>query len=239
MITDKFVNSMPISNRIYGGKNASIEDFPYQVSLQTTEARDGVLCSGIIISKYYVLTTASCVEEEDYMKDNVLIRSGSSYWNKGGNIHYIENVFAHEKYEMLEYFPINDIALIKVTKPFEYNEKTKPIKLFEKSEKLKVGDMAVISGWGYGGAAPEDKFPENLVETTVPVFECDVPEGIFCAAFIDDDDSEEVKGAFIQDYGGPVSFNGRLAGIISGFEVVNTEISYFREWIDKYAEFDY
>jgi secreted trypsin-like serine protease len=45
--------------RIFGGTEAALGEFPWQVSLQQSLC-DIPICSGVIIDEYTILTAASC-----------------------------------------------------------------------------------------------------------------------------------------------------------------------------------
>lgn len=49
-----------LDGRIVGGKPTTIEDYPYQVSLQH---RSSHVCGGVVISEDYVVTAAHCTFE--------------------------------------------------------------------------------------------------------------------------------------------------------------------------------
>jgi secreted trypsin-like serine protease len=45
--------------RIFGGTEAALGEFPWQVSLQTSMCSDHK-CGGIILDEYHILTAANC-----------------------------------------------------------------------------------------------------------------------------------------------------------------------------------
>ncbi|XP_058808168.1 trypsin delta-like [Phymastichus coffea] len=226
--------------RIYGGENAMIETFPHQVSLEFLGVHS---CGGSIISKYYVLTAAHCVSYVPY----TTVRSGSSYTEEGGVVHEVEKFFGHENYYQNEYGqPVNDIALVKVKQPFEFDDTRSAIELFNKGEQSFAGVNSIISGWG----ATEYEAPNQLQTVTIPIISKDLckqaynerlPVGQICAAYYGIGGKDACQG----DSGGPLTIDGRLAGVVSWgngcaeayFPGAYTEIAYYREWIDKHVQY--
>ncbi|XP_011502159.1 PREDICTED: chymotrypsin-2-like [Ceratosolen solmsi marchali] len=64
-----------IRQRIAGGENADIENFPHLVSLRYSR-NNKHFCGGTIISQHHILTVAHCMEMASH--NNILIYSGSS-----------------------------------------------------------------------------------------------------------------------------------------------------------------
>lgn len=52
------VRSSPLNNRIVGGNDSALRQFPHQISLRRDHSH---VCGGSIISNRYVLTAAHCV----------------------------------------------------------------------------------------------------------------------------------------------------------------------------------
>lgn len=94
-----------LDGRIVGGHDVNIEDFPYQLSLQSYGRH---ICGASIISEQWALTAAHCVKYTD--PKVVSFRSGSSIRGEGGNIHNAIQIFVHPLNQNLDY----DYALVKV-----------------------------------------------------------------------------------------------------------------------------
>ena len=139
--------------------------------------------------------------------------------------------------------------MIKIVEPFIFDNKIKPIQLFNIDETVKTGETAVICGWG----SMRRKFYFNKILRSVKIKIIDnaickkiyeskgYKEGQICAG----DYEFGGKDACDSDSGGPLVVNGRLAGIISygisdpcgqpKFPGAYTEISYHRRWINEHA----
>lgn len=69
---------------------------------------------------------------------------GTNEWSNG--THYnVSNIIVHEKFKLPDY--INDIALIRVQSPIEFNERVQPIKF--SAEEVQPDTNLQTTGWGY------------------------------------------------------------------------------------------
>ena len=209
-----------------------------------------LMCGGSIISRNFVLTAAHCT---DIDKSALVVRAGSSYWLFGGQVRSVSQVIKHENYRKNFYgIAQNDIALLRVSKPFRFDKYTRPIALFNKNEASPAGSMAVVSGWGAKGQGLIKGLAIRLQKTGIPIVRkslCNkayktfggIPEGQICAAYYGQGGKDTCSG----DSGGPLVINGRLAGIISWgngcaepyYPGVYTEVAYYRDWIYRHAGF--
>ena len=231
------------SGRIVGGEDATIEEIPWQASLQNYGFS---FCGASIVAEEWVLTAAHCTS---YSADSITVKVGSTLKNKGGSSHQAMKIVRHEEYTTNKYgIPLNDVALIKVEKPFKLDNTRQPVPLFDYLEDAVEGTLTVITGWGAireGGSTSE-----VLQKVSVPVVSktaCSdaylsyggVPEGQICAAY-----PRGGKDACQGDSGGPLTIGGRLAGIVSwgngcarpGYPGVYTEVATYRNWIVEKIE---
>ena len=136
--------------------------------------------------------------------------------------------------------PINDVAVIQVSTPFELQEIPKVITLSK--TKIPKGSNATITGWG----APSDNQTvwDTLQRQYQPIIStesCDaaynelfeLPQEKICSM-----GSDQGVGTCHGDEGSPVTFDNQLAGIVSwhygcakGFPDVHTDVYSFRNWI--------
>lgn len=131
--------------RIYGGQNAKLGDFPWQVLLlgSTTAA-------GALLYDNWILTAAHAVYEQKDEVSSLDIRMGalkrlSSDYTQA----WAEAVFIHEGYTHNAGFD-NDIALIKLKNKVEINSNIIPICLPRKAAEsfMRINDTGTVSGWG-------------------------------------------------------------------------------------------
>ncbi|XP_015609257.2 trypsin-7 [Cephus cinctus] len=232
------LNPMSPTGRIVGGTSVQIEEIPYQVHFRVLGSN---LCGGSIISENWLISAAHCFS---YPASWYTARVGSTTSNAGGSVHTLSTIVNHEDYRSNQYgIPFDDVSVLKLTDPINFDVSRQPVPLYNDGEEAKVGALSVITGWGalsQGGAGTI-----HLQAVTVPIVskeECDsaysiwsgLPYGQICAAY-----PEGGKDACQGDSGGPLVIDGRLAGIVSwgngcarpGFPGVYTEVAYYRNWI--------
>lgn len=209
---------------------------------------DKPVCNGAIISPHYVLTTSVCAG----LPRVDAVRAGFGRLRLPGNEHTVaKRIVFHETEEEDNHLGAkhHNVALIRVKRPFKFDETRQPIRLFEAGEKIRAGTEAVVTGWGWTKWTM-DKPTERLQSLAVRVVDqqsCDetywdrgldgVHDGKMCAR------AEAEKCVAIGDYGGPLVVDGRLAGLWCGgngcgdpgLPAVYTDVMHYREWIDKHA----
>lgn len=199
----------------------------------------GFTCGGSIISKDYILTAAHCVSVGSYT-----VRAGSNYIRNNGTVHKVTQVIRHKRFGASKYGLMqNDIALMKVAPPFEFDFTRKPIPLMKKDKTLAAGLDGLVSGWGRlreGGLSPKQL--QGVIVPLISKESCDeqysfigpIPEAQICASI-----PQGGKDACQGDSGGPYAIGGYLAGVVSwgvgcarpGMPGVYTEVSHYRDWI--------
>ncbi|XP_044757150.1 trypsin-3-like [Coccinella septempunctata] len=202
------------SFRIIDGMLADIKEFPYQVSIMYQGEHH---CGGSIISTKYILTAAHCANQ--IPAKDFSVRVGSTTIDKGGVVHEVEKVIVHpnftSKYE-------NDVALLELSTPLEFNNKVRPVKLAEYRQRLPpAGTLALVSGWGRTNATVNEMSP-HLLAIEVPLLphkQCQqlyrerkhvVDNKMFCAGRV-----EGGRDSCLGDSGGAIVINEIQYGIVS------------------------
>lgn len=156
------------NDKIVGGKDADAKNWPSIVAIY----RDGdFICGGTIINDEWVLTAAHCVEnfrENQYYFD-VLV--GMLRKNSKSSLQYsrkVVKVVIKEDFDST--YLKNDLALLKVDKPFIFNAYAGQACLPTSSDMSpEVGDICYAAGWGN---KREDRDPaEHLQEVMIPIME--------------------------------------------------------------------
>lgn len=224
--------------RIVGGRNASIEEFPYLVSVQNF----GHYCGGGIISQKWVLSAITC-----YVYIGGLIRAGSTYSEEGGSLHTIVQIIEHEEFDFTDLtngVVFNNIQLLRVSEPFKFDKTRQPMVLFNANEEVPAYTLGKLAGWGF---TENNQVSQNLkavdLKTMTPQ-ECKnsydlfggIQEDQFCAG-----NPGFKQGACLRDIGSPFAINGRIAGFVSWtngcgdpeYHGVYTKISSYIPWIQE------
>lgn len=148
--------------RIIGGQPTT-EPIPYQVSLQVlVHINWKHFCGGSIIGKSHVLTAAHCVDK--LRPERISVVAGAMNLKSGGVRHSIVAYKKHPQYSG-KGFLINDLAIIKVTPPFQLNQKTiATISLAENSgSRVENNYPVTLTGWGSTSAANQATTPDKLM----------------------------------------------------------------------------
>ncbi|XP_026466716.1 chymotrypsin-1-like [Ctenocephalides felis] len=150
-LEDKSVNR---SDYILRGNDASIEKYPFMVSLQKRRQH---FCGGTIASVHWILTSANCLKRVTFLTTcSLKIIAGSS--------HSVESYFdrptkqkrkaskcyIHEGYDSRKKF--NDIGMILLDEPFELSNSVQVVKLprdiYVKQDLSSKFRECTFIGWG-------------------------------------------------------------------------------------------
>uniref|UniRef100_A0A1A9VA52 Peptidase S1 domain-containing protein n=1 Tax=Glossina austeni TaxID=7395 RepID=A0A1A9VA52_GLOAU len=224
------------AGRIVNGVEATIEDRPYQVSIQKV-GKGNHFCGGSIISEDIVVTAAHCLQGAK--PSDLQVRLGSTYYNEGGVLVTVKALKYHEKYN-----PNNmmyDVAVIKLAEPVKQSSTIRYIELAKKVPKS--GTPAVVSGWGTKCYLFCD-LSVALMEVEVNFLtreDCasknytygdKIKETMVCGYAKEKDSCQG-------DSGGPFVAEGKLVGVVSwgqgcamdGFPGVYADVPALRDWI--------
>jgi secreted trypsin-like serine protease len=246
------------STKIVGGRDANPNEFPYHVFINVTSGpTKGMLCSGAIVSKRYVLTTAHCTYQVKSTGSISVVAGALELRNTaeaGRQKRKVKANIVHPDF----YFDLNkgvsqnDIAALKVSTPFSLNEKVQTIPLAQKG----TGDRATVTGWGCKSQdlyecvnnADGSLYPKNLQVlsglTVISDERCrkklkdiKILETHICAG------GQATKGMCWGDSGSPLVENNALVGLGSfikavgcgckGIPAVFTEVSEYSAWIAR------
>ncbi|XP_067827015.1 transmembrane protease serine 4-like isoform X2 [Heptranchias perlo] len=132
------------SDRIVGGTDANIEDWPWQVSLKYNNQH---LCGGSVINSQWIVTAAHCFPEEYNQIENWKVFAGSDSLYSGGSSYSIVKIITNGNYNSLS--SDYDIALIKLRSPLPYTDYIRPVCLPNHDAPIQEGISAWVTGWGY------------------------------------------------------------------------------------------
>ncbi|CAD0205769.1 unnamed protein product [Chrysodeixis includens] len=224
--------------KIVGGEDIDITEAPYQVSLVR---RGRHACGGAIIDNDIVLTAAHCVSGASPYEFQV--RAGSSYSYGGGQLYPVGDILWNPNFNFRNMD--HDIAIIWVSRPFNFSDSIAPVELLRSHEEIADGDLTMVTGWG--NIFETGGYPSMLQRVFVPKMSskvCDaaykplytITPRMLCAGT-----DQGGKDACQGDSGGPMVYNNKLAGIVSWglgcarpeYPGVYSKISELRPWIDR------
>ncbi len=261
-VLTSFTYSSFAQQKVVGGEDVEIKDYPWQVAL-TSSPSGGGFCGGSIIGDSWVLTAAHCVNGTS--ASGLFIRVGSSdAFASGGDVYSVNQIISHPSYSGNSY----DFALVEIEGSFDYSAYVGAVDLVSLSDIADGvqdgGVMATITGWGTtssGGSLSStlQMVQAPLVENNVACgstndsngnsgdYGCSqLDESMICAGDLVDGGEDACQG----DSGGPLVVRNAadtkwlLIGATSwgyGCADVNypgvwSKVSYVLDWIDSNAD---
>lgn len=235
-------NRLSDDTRIVGGRDTSIEEYPWQITLRRKGSPELTFkhsCGGSVLNERVVLTAAHCIINRN-PKEYVVVAGTSHKSGSDGVLTRVAKFVWHERYNSSIYD--NDVALIHLESPLPLNHHSiVPVSLA--SEIPNAGDVVTITGWGAlkeGGASPE-----VLQAVDIPIVsneECAVKydpspilESMICAG-IPVGGKDSCQG----DSGGPLVIKNVQYGIVSWgrgcaratHPGVYSSVANLKSWID-------
>ncbi|KAM6158601.1 transmembrane protease serine 4 [Rhynchocyon petersi] len=202
--------------RVVGGEPASVESWPWQVSLQYNRQH---ICGGSILDPYWILTAAHCFRKHRDMP-NWKVRVGSDQLSNFPSLP-VAKIFVIELNTI--YPKEKDIALVKLQFPLTFSGTVRPICLPFSDEELAPATPLWVVGWGfteqYGG-----KMSDALLQASIQVidsvrcnaedaYQGEVTEKMLCAGVLEGG-VDTCQG----DSGGPLMYQSdqwQVVGIVS------------------------
>ncbi|EFN78387.1 Trypsin epsilon [Harpegnathos saltator] len=197
---------------IVGGMMADPGQFPHQVSLRTSYGSH--FCGGSIVSKWTIVTAAHCTQ--GLTAKGITVVVGSLRSNSGGVSHKVREIIEHPEYVHAQKASWkNDMCLLILETPLEFNAYVQPIKLATVSPK--VGKPAITSGWGYtranGRVSPDLLWINTYIvsrdKCAKDHYGQPLGDSHLCAY------KEIGRGACQGDSGGPLTVDDELVGVTS------------------------
>ncbi|XP_017016922.1 trypsin alpha-3 [Drosophila kikkawai] len=220
--------------RIVGGSTTSIEDHPWQVSVQKSGAHS---CGGSIISTDIIVTAAHCLQSP--VTTSILkIRAGSDRRTYGGVLIEVAAFKVHEGFNAATM--ANDIGVLRLKTKLTFGSTIKAITMATATPAH--GAAASVSGWGkttYGGSSSSQLLyidtkivGRSQCGSSTYGYGSSIRETMICAAAAN-------KDACQGDSGGPLVSGGQLVGVVSWgeecalarFPGVFANVAELRDWV--------
>lgn len=158
-----------VEAQIVGGVPTTIEQIPWQVSLDIVDGSDLILCGGSIVEARWILTAAHCVVDGTGRQvDSIEVRAGSAQLASGGTLRSVEQIIVHPDYvwETDE----SDLALLALDEPLPLDGPTMravalPVGLGP--EWPAIDTPAIISGWGLTSGGGSISLTLQSTEVTI------------------------------------------------------------------------
>lgn len=232
------------SQKIVGGQVAKPNQFPHQVSIQVYYQHIG---GGSIISERHIVTAAHVVDDDEYVK-NMTVVTGAVKLTNDGQTHQIKDIKLHPDYTGLEDGWTDDIAVITLKTPINFNNLQSSISLTNKN--YITGEYrGIISGWGKTSVnspvSPVLKWAEVNVLSQKDCLDAYKPhDGAFTTKNHICTLEARGIGACMGDSGGPLVINNELVGIASwgkpcavGKSDVFTNVYHYHDFIKQAQSF--
>ncbi|XP_055904789.1 trypsin delta-like [Eupeodes corollae] len=228
------------NDRIIGGQDVLVEEFPHQVSLRFKNFH---ICGGSLLNSRLVLTAAHCVDSyksSDLPNLNVVL--GSSTLNSGGVSKPFQSFAKHQYYnrDNLNY----DVALVKMNTPVTFTSSIQPITLSRTNPK--EGAQVYVTGFGVrqNNETESSNKLQGVQLNFIPRAACISPPNKYDPSIVTPVMScagATQKGSCRGDSGGPLTdiTTKTLVGIVSwgyicadeGFPGVYANVPALRRWI--------
>jgi len=193
--------------RIVGGEDADIEDFPWQVYIEIAIG-NGLFksCGGSILNENYVLTAQRCLEDV-VSGSSIFIYAGLSNVSEsrrnfqaamGASIHNFPGYSLHPSFG-------GDISVLEIYPPFEFDSSVDSISINEDPELEEAGVVATATGWGaLGFLAPRSSILQKVSLPIVSNEEATTQYGVNITGDMIAAGDTIGKSICLSDYGGPL-----------------------------------
>ncbi|KAL0994276.1 hypothetical protein UPYG_G00120110 [Umbra pygmaea] len=203
-------------DRVVGGSDASIEEWPWQASLQKDQQH---VCGASLVSLTWLITAAHCFNSRRMDVRHWQVVLGRTQLVSTGSVP-VAAIFINKNYEVGTHD--YDLAMVQLSRPVVTGDSIRPVCLPPYSLPVKAGDPLVVTGWGIKHEEGElssvlQSATVSLVErnacSRLSVYGLSITSRMLCAGYM-----EGKVDACQGDSGGPLVFLSRiwqLVGVVS------------------------
>ncbi|XP_053687199.1 chymotrypsin-1-like [Sabethes cyaneus] len=220
---------------IINGTDASIEDFPFVISLRI---KDKHMCGGSILTENWILTAAHCFNRVNGSVVSVSVQVGRTNISEevDSSVHKVDQLVVHPEYTK-EGGWSNDIALIKLKEPLVFSELVQSVKLPPAGYEIEDPNRPVtLAGWGRTASGKISQTLQKLSYLIVAYNECKL---LYNNAILSTHICTPYPGPYKGDSGGPLLYQGLQVGIVEGggksLPGVFTKVSSYIGFIEGYV----
>lgn len=167
-----FLNFGLAQRRIYNGREAVQNEFPFVVNVRSS----GLTCGGVLLSDEFVLTAAHCLIDHVKGKDiTVILGSRDFYFYSEKNSTKIRfksdmKFWIHAGFELPS--AVHDIAIVKLPRRVTFSKNIQPVKISKNKLVEQTNNKAFTIGWG----ETESGEPADVLQAApmklIPISDC-------------------------------------------------------------------
>jgi len=141
----------PIGSRIGGGREAKPNVYPWMVALNNGLSISSFFCGASLISNRHLVTAAHCVSSHRWRSNAIRAHFGVHDRRRPEVVRTISKITTHPNYNLRQPLPpLNDIAVLELSSPVEFNDKIQPLCLGDTT--AEPFDNLKFIGWGLSNA---------------------------------------------------------------------------------------
>ncbi|NDV43791.1 trypsin-like serine protease [Flagellimonas sediminis] len=158
---------------IIGGNDTTIENHPWQISIRDANT-NAHFCGGSILTPEWILTAAHCVDGQNPADIEIAAGITMRLDNVNGQYRNVAQIIVHPNFDSSTLN--NDVALIRLTAPLNFNATVQPIQLTNSAGHSNAGLIGTLSGWGY--TTNNGPVADQLQAVTMPIITNSQANGI-------------------------------------------------------------